>query len=145
MKVAGARLRLAASIGLAIGLLADPGRAIAGVRADTLEGSGDGRRRLTDERLWKRRFSIRELEAKALHTPRDPAAHDRLGQAYLAAGFVHLAREAFERSLRLAPEDAVALFELGLVCERDWLAVPTPGAADSALDLFSRAGRARPD
>src|SRR5262249_34070151 len=43
-----------------------------------------------------------------------------------------------------APEDAGALFGTGMVCERDWLALPTPGAADSAVDLFARAGRARP-
>lgn len=121
-----------------------PVRAQADGRPDTLEGSGDGHRRLADERLWKRRISIRELEARSLRAPRDHGALRRLAQAYLDAGFLHMARVTFERTLQLAPEDPDALFGLGRICERQWLAAPASFPADSAMSYFVRATRARP-
>lgn len=125
-------------------LVMGPGRARADGRTDALEGSGDGHRRYTEERLRKRRISIRELETRALRAPRDPRILRRLAQAYLDAGFLHLARRTFERTLQLVPEDPDAHFGLGRVCEREWLAAPASGSADAAMDHFARATQARP-
>src|SRR5437667_9815000 len=99
-------------------LVMDCGRIYGDSRPDTLEGSGDGHRRSSEDRLWKRRNSIRELEAAALRSPRDPEILRRLAQAYLDAGFQHLARRTFERLLRQVPEDPDAHFGLGRICER---------------------------
>jgi GWxTD domain-containing protein len=125
-------------------LLTGPRHARADGRLDTLEGSGDGHLRYTEERLWQRRVSIRELETAALRAPRDPRILGRLGRAYLDAGFLHLARRTFERTLQLAPDDPDAHFGLGRVWEREWLAAPASGSADTAMDHLVRATRARP-
>jgi GWxTD domain-containing protein len=125
-------------------LLMRPSPARADGRPDTLEGAGDGHRRYAEDRLWKRRISIRELEAMALRAPRDHRILQRLAQAYLDAGFLHLARRTFERALQLVPEDPDAHFGLGRVYEREWLAAPASGSADVAMDHFARATQARP-
>ena len=125
-------------------LLMDPGGARADARSDALVGSGDGHGRYSEASLWKRRIAIRELEARALRAPRDLRILRRLAQAYLDAGFLHLARRTFERTLQLLPEDPDAHFGLGRVYESEWLAAPDSGSADEAMDHFVRATHARP-
>src|SRR5690349_13311842 len=74
------------------------------------EGAGDSRRRYSDDRIWKRRLSIRELEGAAQRAPRDVAILDRLGNAYHDVGFLRLARVTFERALAVDSSDADAHF-----------------------------------
>jgi Flp pilus assembly protein TadD len=83
--------------------------------------------------------AVREEAVAALRTaielnPRDARSHTLLGQIELAAGRADLAAAEWERALRIDPENATALYQLGLLCKKQG----KTGEAERLLETFQR-------
>jgi len=109
------------------------------------EGAGDSRHRYSNDRIWERRLTIRELEDRVRRAPADVQGLNRLGEAYYDGQFLHRARATFERAIAVDSSDADARFGLGRICQREWLDAPDVGTLNQAARHFEAAVRARPD
>src|SRR5687768_12897474 len=81
---------------------------------------------------------LRELRTAIESDPNDAAAWGRFAMACEANGFIGAARQAYEISVRLAPDDARWTYRLALVTSR-------LGQHDAALALVARTNELEPE
>lgn len=91
-----------------------------------------------------RRMAIADLERATELTPLRADLHLTLARAYAQAGFLKLAKQRYERTLALAPEDAQARFGLAQSWRRDWLKYLEHGSLERAVEHFAAAARLDP-
>ncbi len=91
-----------------------------------------------------RRGAIADLEQAVKLAPSRPEYQLLLARAYMAAGFLRLARERFARVTALAPEDAEARFGLGRMWRRDYLKYLDTTSLVRAVDQLAQATRLDP-
>jgi GWxTD domain-containing protein len=117
----------------------DTGRA---ARAETLFTRALEHLRRND--VDSRRLAIEELERATLLAPRTPDYELTLARTYYQAGYLHHARERFERVTQMAPEDSRSRYGLGQVWRRDWLKYLDETSLARAVENLSVAARLEP-
>ena len=101
-------------------------------------------RRLQHSTFETRRSAIQDLEQATLLAPDNPVYHLALARLYLECGFNKYAQKAFERVVRIAPEDADSRLGLGQIWRRDYLKYLERPSLDRAIENDSIAAALRP-
>ncbi len=126
---------------LALVLATPAGAARPDRHAYALQLLAEGRRELALGGFDHRRKALDAFEAAAIVAPRDPEVLVTLGDCYCDARYLHRARAAYERALRVAPLSAASHYGMARMIRREWLDSGWRSDLDSAVAQAREATR----
>lgn len=95
-------------------------------------------------RLWgKMKPAVRDYQKMAELEPKSPLAYNGLAEVYLQSRDYAAARDAAEKANRLAPDDWVTFYNLGMIEDRMQEAAPAAEHLEKALALKVKDSRHR--